>query len=104
MVRTTNAMVGTRPVIGKQLTGHVDNSSYPDIAVDIQMTLVVPADVKGPVPVMMMFGGRNRFCRAILQPAGRGGRGGAPVPPCSLLPEALLRLLQFLPIRRPPSS
>src|ERR1700727_2792444 len=27
--------------------------------VDIQMTLVVPADAKGPVPVMMMFGGRT---------------------------------------------
>ena len=27
------------------------------INVDIQMTLVTPADAKGPVPVMMMFGG-----------------------------------------------
>ena len=29
----------------------------PAIDVDIQMTLVTPADAKGPVPVMMMFGG-----------------------------------------------
>ena len=36
-----------RPVVGKQLVGHVDNSSYPAIDVDIQMTLVTPADAKG---------------------------------------------------------
>ena len=50
-------MVGSRAVVGKQLVGHVDNSSYPAIDVEIQMTLVTPADATGPVPVMMMFGG-----------------------------------------------
>src|SRR2546421_1839601 len=59
VTKTAEAKVGTHPVIGKQLLGHIDNSSYPDIQVDIQMTLVVPADAKGPVPVMMMFGGRS---------------------------------------------
>jgi len=49
-------MVGWIPVIAKQLVGHVDNSSYPLINVDISMTLVVPANAKGPVPVLMMFG------------------------------------------------
>ena len=49
-------VVGTYPVIGKRLAGHVDNSSYPAISVDIQMTLVTPKDATGPVPVMMMFG------------------------------------------------
>src|SRR4051812_7168927 len=39
VVRTTEAMVGGHPVAGKQLTGHVDNSAYPAIDVDIQMTL-----------------------------------------------------------------
>ena len=53
---TANAKTGVFPVIGKQLVGHVDNSSCPAITVDIQMTLVTPADAKGPVPVMMMFG------------------------------------------------
>jgi len=57
VTNTVNAMVGSRPVVGKQLVGHVDNSSYPAINVDIQMTLVTPADSSGPVPVMMMFGG-----------------------------------------------
>ena len=49
-------MVGMMPVIAKKLTGHVDNSSCPSINVNIQMVLVVPANVKGPVPVLMMFG------------------------------------------------
>lgn len=43
------------PVIAKKLVGHVDNSAYPDITVDINMMLVVPTNVDGPVPVLMMF-------------------------------------------------
>jgi hypothetical protein len=53
---TDREMVGRIPVIAKQLVGHVDNSSYPLINVDINMMLVVPTNVKGPVPVLMMFG------------------------------------------------
>jgi hypothetical protein len=48
--------IGFHPVIAKDLIGHVDNSSYPQIKVDIHMTLVTPANAKGPVPVLMMFG------------------------------------------------
>ena len=48
----------------KTLVGHVDNSSYPAVTVDIQLTLVTPADAKGPVPVIMQlnfpFTGRGR--------------------------------------------
>src|SRR5690348_4192061 len=47
---------GFIPVIAKEIIGHVDNSAYPLIDVDIKMMLVVPANVKGPVPVLMMFG------------------------------------------------
>jgi hypothetical protein len=53
---TDREYVGFTPVIAKKLVGHVDNSSYPLINVDIQMTVVVPANAKGPVPVLMMFG------------------------------------------------
>lgn len=49
-------MVNRVPVIAKQLVGHVDNSSYPLIDVNIEMTLVLPANAKGPVPLLMMFG------------------------------------------------
>lgn len=56
---TDREFVGFTPVIAKQLIGHVDNSSYPLINVNINMTLVIPANVKGPVPVLMMFGRPN---------------------------------------------
>jgi len=58
---TDKEFVGWTPVIAKQLIGHVDNSEYPLITVDINMMLVVPTNVKGPVPVLMMFGGRPSF-------------------------------------------
>ena len=44
------------PVITKKLVGHVDNSSYPLVHVDIQLTLTTPEKASGPVPVMMEFG------------------------------------------------
>jgi hypothetical protein len=71
-------MVGPYAAIGKQLVGHVDNSAYPSINVDIQMTLVTPKDAKAPVPVMMMFGGGGLPQVPGAEPAGRGGRGGGP--------------------------
>jgi len=49
-------MIGFTPVIAKDLIGEVDNSSCPKINVRIHMTLVTPANAKGPVPVLMMFG------------------------------------------------
>lgn len=48
--------VGRTPVIAKQLVGHVDNSTYPLIDVNIKMTVVTPANAEGPVPLLMMFG------------------------------------------------
>ena len=55
--QAVDRVVGELPVIAKQLVGHADNSPCPSINVDIQMTLVTPANTKGPVPVLMMFGG-----------------------------------------------
>jgi hypothetical protein len=51
--------VGFTPVIAKKLTGHVDNSQYPFIDVNISMVLVLPVSAKGPVPVLIMFGMAN---------------------------------------------
>jgi (4-O-methyl)-D-glucuronate---lignin esterase len=53
---TEKQTVGDVPVVTKKLVGHVDNSAYPLVTVDIQLTLTTPADAKGPVPVMMEFG------------------------------------------------
>ena len=52
---TTETKFGVE-VVTKQLTGHVDNSSYPAVTVDMKMALTTPAAAKGPVPVIMEFG------------------------------------------------
>ena len=44
------------PVITKKLIGHVDNSSYPAVSVNIDLTLTTPANATAPVPVIMEFG------------------------------------------------
>jgi hypothetical protein len=43
-------------VVTKTLLGHVDNLAYPQVKVDIELTLTTPAKASGPVPVMMEFG------------------------------------------------
>lgn len=71
---TTPGTNGAFAVITKQLVGHVDNSAYPLISVDIQMALTTPSNAIKPVPVMLefgflggfgtnLFGGTNRFAR-----------------------------------------
>jgi lysophospholipase L1-like esterase len=65
---TDSGTVGGRRVIGRQLVGHVDNSAYPAVTVDIPVTLVLPADAKEPVPVMIMFRG-GALWQALGKPA-----------------------------------
>lgn len=77
---TDTGTLGGRRVIGRQLVGHVDNATYPAITVDIALTLVLPADIKQPVPVMIMFGGAG-LAQAIGKPAPPSGRGGFNFPP-----------------------
>jgi len=72
VTETTKETDGNVPVIKKQLLGHVDNSSYPAITVDIRLTLTTPANAIGSVPVMMEFG-------FVFGPGGFGGaRKGGP--------------------------
>ena len=101
--RTEQFELGGRPVVGKELIGSVDNAAHPDITVDIQMTVVTPANANRPVPVMMMFGGRSGMPPAPGAPAppARGfgpGRAGAPVgapgaPPAPVDPPATEQLI-----------
>jgi hypothetical protein len=100
VTKTEKAKVGGHDVIGKQLLGHVDNSSYPAVEVNIQMTMVVPADVNGPAPAMMLFGGRSLPDVAVPPPVfpGRGGAAKAPpkgafTPPPGSDPPALEQLI-----------
>lgn len=53
---TDNEFVGRIPVIARQVIGVADNSAYPLIDVRINMVVVVPRNVKGPVPLLIMFG------------------------------------------------
>ena len=55
---TTQDAVAGVPVVTKRLMGRVDNSAYPAIAVEIEMSLTTPARALGPVPVMIEFGYR----------------------------------------------
>jgi hypothetical protein len=48
----------------RTLVGHVDNSAFPKIKVDIQASFTVPRHAAGKVPIIIQFGG------------GFGGRGG----------------------------
>jgi len=73
---TITTASGSRAVVEKQLVGHVDNSAYPLLNVDIQMTLVTPANAAGPVPVMMMFGNAAFFRRMASAQASRGAAAG----------------------------
>lgn len=52
----TQETIGDIPVLAKKLIGHVDNSAYPHIIVDIQLNLTTPANAAGKVPVMLEFG------------------------------------------------
>jgi hypothetical protein len=84
VVETAQGTVGDRRTVGKMLRGRVDNSAYPALEVEIQMTLVTPADAEGPVPVMMMFGGARSIPGGVEPEAGPGRfgrRGGGPPQP-----------------------
>jgi hypothetical protein len=74
VVSVTGEKNGEAPVITKQLIGHVDNSSYPLVNVEIQMTLTTPAAADRPVPVIMEFGFTGVRPPGIRPP-------GAPPPP-----------------------
>lgn len=73
VVSVTKDKNGEIPIITKQIVGHVDNSSYPQVTVDIQVTLSTPANATGKVPVIMQFGGFGGGA------ARAGARGAGPV-------------------------
>jgi hypothetical protein len=62
---TSREMNGDVPVVTKKLVGHVDNSAYPAISVDIQLTLSTPANALGPVRLMMELSFSPEFMAAI---------------------------------------
>lgn len=71
VTKTAQDTIYKIPAITKTLVGHVDNSSYPAISVDIQLTFSVPVSASAPVPVIMEFG--FQFPRGFRMPASRTG-------------------------------
>jgi hypothetical protein len=76
---TTREMNGDHPVVVKKLVGHVDNSAYPQLEVNLDLTLTTPADARGPVPVIMEFG--FSFPAGARPPAPPAGGRAAPAGP-----------------------
>jgi hypothetical protein len=54
---TTEGVSGAIPTITRTLVGHVDNSAFPQITVNIQASFTVPANASAPVPILLEFGG-----------------------------------------------
>ena len=81
IVSSKRENVGGVDVLTRQLAGHVDNSSYPSIAVTIEATLTTPVHAKGPVPVMIEIAFSQEFMNATrnsipeMQPGGPGNDG-----------------------------
>jgi hypothetical protein len=42
----------------REVVGHVDSSAYPLLSVDISLTVTIPADASGPVPIVLRFSRR----------------------------------------------
>jgi hypothetical protein len=94
VANTTEGVTANVPVITKQLVGRVDNSAYPELNVTILATLSTPKNAKGPVPVVLMFGGGGAapagvptttqctlpgaVARGAAPPQPQAARGGAP--------------------------
>jgi hypothetical protein len=60
----TEGESGGMATVTRTLVGHVDNSAFPKIKVDIQASFTVPKHAAAKVPIIVQFGG------------GFGGRGG----------------------------
>jgi hypothetical protein len=80
VISTTKEKNEEVAVITKKIVGHVENSSYSLIKVDIQLTLTTPADATGPVPVMMELTMSPEAMAALAKrfPGLMSGAGGGP--------------------------
>jgi hypothetical protein len=58
---TTPGTKGGILVVKKTLVGHVDNSAYTNLTVDIQASYTVPANATKSVPILIEFGGGFGF-------------------------------------------
>jgi hypothetical protein len=59
VVKTDTGTNGEFATVTKQLLGHVDNSTYPAVTVQMTATLTTPANAAAGVPVIIQLGGGN---------------------------------------------
>jgi endo-1,4-beta-xylanase len=78
--QTREVVAGEKPAIQTEIIGVVDNSACPEIEVNISMSLTLPKDARGPVPVLMSFGW-SPFEMERFNFRGFGRRGDGPRPP-----------------------
>ncbi|HUF73405.1 MAG TPA: GDSL-type esterase/lipase family protein [Gammaproteobacteria bacterium] len=86
VTQTAEGTLAGHPVTGREVTGRVDNSSYPPIEVEIVLTVVLPDDAEVPVPVMILFrgGGLDEALGLAAPPRfGGGGDQGPQDPPAN---------------------
>lgn len=77
---TRDATIAGIPCIETHIVGVVDNAACPEIEVNISMSLTLPKEASGPVPVLMMFG-PTAFDPLPPWLAARRGGGSAPQGP-----------------------
>jgi hypothetical protein len=91
VMSTEPETVAGLPVTAKTLIGHVDNSAYPAVSVDIQLRVTTPANAGRPVPVIMelSFGRRPPNFPAPTWPGEvvKRGWGYAVLVPTSIQPD-----------------
>jgi hypothetical protein len=57
VTKTAEGESGGIATVTRTLVGHVDNSAFPKIKVDIQASFTVPKHAAGKVPIIVQFGG-----------------------------------------------
>lgn len=91
VISTKPGTVGGISAVTRQLVGHVDNSAYPLITVDIHASLTVPAKFKKPVPVIIDFGVDPAVMRRIVVMLKARGESFPPLPPGPSWQQQLLQ-------------
>lgn len=77
IISVKDTVIGNYKAKEKILKGVADNSSYPDVKVEIELQVVTPANATGAVPVIMEFGFFRPFGNnpAGVTPVGLGAAG-----------------------------
>lgn len=88
---TKRETLGGVPAVTRNLIGHVDNSSYPPITVNIRASLTLPASAKRPMPVMMEFEFDPVLMRRLLAALAKRGEKPPPLPPGPSWQEQVLK-------------